>query len=219
MAVLLSKSPLVDKYNFYSVRAIFCGAAPLGIDTHKQVETRIKSAKVFQGMTSQAWRSGLTLITDHHNGEGFKCSTELWTSPGVFCFRVWHDGILSSYIDWAFAGREAWIRRLPDSKHRSKGSNLAIHMGSILRNFLIGVSMCSHKKIVLCHLFGWWKATEVGKYNLFPRHAGDRHGHWRGTWTKSKRWTVFSWTTGYVGLHQQQEANRLNNSERMASHR
>ena len=49
VAVLLAKSPLVDNYDLSSVCKLFCGAAPLGGDTQRQVEARLKTVKVFQG--------------------------------------------------------------------------------------------------------------------------------------------------------------------------
>jgi len=50
--IFLAKHPLVDKYNLSSLNVIYCGAAPLSLDTENEVINRIgkgKPLKVFQG--------------------------------------------------------------------------------------------------------------------------------------------------------------------------
>jgi 4-coumarate--CoA ligase len=45
VAVLLAKSPLVRDYDLSSLRAVFCGAAPLGKDVHALVEKRLSTKR------------------------------------------------------------------------------------------------------------------------------------------------------------------------------
>ena len=43
IAVLLAKSPLVDRYDLSSVRYISCGSAPLSSDVEEEMKRRIGS--------------------------------------------------------------------------------------------------------------------------------------------------------------------------------
>ncbi len=43
VAVLLAKNPIVQTYDLSSLRAVYCGAAPLGRDLHEQVERVLSS--------------------------------------------------------------------------------------------------------------------------------------------------------------------------------
>ena len=47
-AVFLAKHPMVQQYDLSSVDKIFCGAAPLGAETEKEVEEML-DCKVMQG--------------------------------------------------------------------------------------------------------------------------------------------------------------------------
>ncbi|KAK4518957.1 uncharacterized protein ATC70_009184 [Mucor velutinosus] len=47
--LLLAKNPLIDQYNFSSLKLVICGAAPLGVDLSQQVKKRIPTMIVKQG--------------------------------------------------------------------------------------------------------------------------------------------------------------------------
>ncbi len=62
IAVLLAKSPIVDQFDLSSIRILFCGAAPLGADTQKQVEARLKNAVVIQGELTTQVHTGFWVV-------------------------------------------------------------------------------------------------------------------------------------------------------------
>ncbi|XP_029176537.1 4-coumarate--CoA ligase 1-like isoform X2 [Nylanderia fulva] len=84
----LAKHPLVDKYDFRSVRELICGAAPLAKDIAAAVKTRlgVKSIRNGYGMTELAVVSNLSARDDEDSSEN--------TTVGVSL-----PGFLSKVVD------------------------------------------------------------------------------------------------------------------------
>ncbi|XP_018364960.1 PREDICTED: 4-coumarate--CoA ligase 1-like [Trachymyrmex cornetzi] len=70
----LAKHPLVDRYDFRSVRELVCGAAPLGKDVVTAVKTRlgVKYIRNGYGMTELSIVSGVSGRNDDDNDDSFE---------------------------------------------------------------------------------------------------------------------------------------------------
>ncbi|KAI9262783.1 hypothetical protein BY458DRAFT_438919 [Sporodiniella umbellata] len=69
IAVLMTKSPIVSKYNLSSIRSMFCGAAPLGKEHIEALQKRIPS-EVKQGFGMTETTSAVMIQTPERNAPG-----------------------------------------------------------------------------------------------------------------------------------------------------
>lgn len=97
----LAKAPIVDEYDFSSVRKIFCGAAPLGGEIAEEASARLGCAVVQgYGMTE------LSPVSHATRGSEFKAGSNGITVPNTECRVVDPDGIDQGVDEEG----ELWIR-------------------------------------------------------------------------------------------------------------